>query len=379
MRFYRVQIAGQVFATSLAANGVVDPGAQQVEFDIGGDAAPFLKISGVPIAQIGQSKKFVGLPIQIYGGMSKGLPLANPAQQGLLVQGNIGESWGNWIGVNQDLNFLIIPGGNTLGTAAGSTQAGQSTTPGGGQAIGPQTPLNLTLNWAAGQPLATAAQQALAIALPTFKVVTNISPLLVNNSGQLKPGFYPNLASFADYLRLTSVNQITTSPYGAGSSVYTGVQLAIQAGTVSLFDGRGSTASNVKAIAFQDLIGQPTWQSGNRIQITTVLRGDLALGMAISLPAVSSQSGVGQINVQGSLGFAGMRDTSIFSGNFMITQIRHIGSYKNPDGTKWATIVDCIPATSTNSNIAQSTPDGDETFSDITITPGSPFGTGQRP
>jgi hypothetical protein len=376
MRYYLVRIAGQTFVTSLGSNGQVDPGAQQVEFDIitgafgnpGGDAAPFLKISGVPISQIGQSKKFVGLPIQIYGGMSKGLPLANPAQQGLLVQGNIGESWENWIGTNMDLNFLIIPGGNTLGTAAGSTTAGQSTTAGGGQAINANTPINLVLNWAAGQPLATAAQQALAIALPNFKVVTNISPLLVNNSGQLKPGFYPNLASFADYLRLTSINQITTSPYGAGSSVYTGAQLAIQAGTVSLFDGRGSTPSNVKAIAFQDLIGQPTWQSGNRIQITTVLRGDLALGMVISLPAVSSQSGVGQINVQGSLGFAQMRDTSIFAGNFMITSIRHIGSYKNADGSKWATIIDCIPSTSTNSNIA-TPPAGNVDIESIDLSP----------
>jgi len=361
MRYYLVRIANQTFVTSLGSNGIVDPGAQQIEFDIitgafgnpGGDAAPFLKISGVPISQIGQSKKFVGLPIQIYGGMSKGLPLANPAQQGLLVQGNIGESWENRIGTNMDLNFLIIPGGNTLNTAAGATQAGQSMTAGGGQAINANTPIPLTLNWQPGQTLASAASNALQIALPNFKISANISPLLTNNSNQVKAGIYPNLASFADYLRLTSVNQITTSPYGAGSAVYTGVQLAIQAGTVSLFDGRGTTSQNAKAIAFQDLIGQPTWQSGNRIQVTTVLRGDLAVGMAISLPAVSSQSGVGQVNVQGSVGFAQMRDTSIFAGNFMITQIRHIGNYKMADGSRWATYIDAIPATSTNSNIAQ--------------------------
>jgi hypothetical protein len=382
LRYYRVIISGQTFVTSLGPNGIVDPGAQQVEFDIiqgafanpGGDAAPYLKISGVPLSQIGQSKKFVGLPIQIYGGMSKGLPLASPSQQGLLCQGNIGESWGNWLGTAMDLNFLIIPGGNTLGTTPGSTTAGTATTAGGGTAITARTPLNLQLFWMPGQTLASAAQSALSIALPNFKISVNISPLLVNNSGQVKPGFYPNLATFADQLRIASVNQITGSPYGDGSNVYTGIQLAIQGGTVSLFDGRGTTASNVKALAFQDLIGQPTWQLGNRIQITTVMRGDLQLGGIISLP-VNGQNGIaGQVNVQGSLGFSQMRDTSIFSGNFMITQLRHIGNYKMADGSRWATYIDCVPATSTNSNIAQP-PSGSVTIDSIDLSPVAPSTT----
>lgn len=276
--------------------------------------------------------------------MSKGLPLANPAQQGLLVQGLIQQAWGNWIGTAMDLDFIITAGMNAPGTAATATQAGQSKTASGVGSITPQTPLNLILNWAPGQQLGDAVKQALQVALPGFTTSVNISSQLTNNKNQVVAGTFRNLGAFAQWLQARSIDIIGANPYGGAS--YRGVQLLVAGRQVNLFDGRGATQSNAKAIAFTDLVGQPTWLAGNRVQVTTVLRGDLSLDSVITLPQT-------QVTIQGSQGIS-YRDASIFKGNFGISQIRHVGRYKNPDGTKWCTMIDAYPATSANSNVASS-------------------------
>jgi hypothetical protein len=114
-----------------------------------------------------------------------------------------------------------------------------------------------------------------------------------------------------------------------------------------LSDGQGSTQQNAKAILFTDLVGQVSWQGAFTILVTTVLRGDLAIGQAISLPQT-------QIQVTNPQGFAPNmpRDTSIFSGTFIIDQLRHVGDSRSADGTRWVTLITAHPATSANSNVA---------------------------
>src|ERR1700733_6962067 len=99
MRFYRIDIAGQTAFTSVFQHPtwglVTDPGALNVEMDINQapanepQGAAYVRVWGIPLATIAQSSNFNGKSIAVYGGMSSGLPLANPAQQGLLVQGLI--------------------------------------------------------------------------------------------------------------------------------------------------------------------------------------------------------------------------------------------------------------------------------------------------
>jgi hypothetical protein len=245
------------------------------------------------------------------------------------------------------------------GTAATATTAGQSKTTGGGQSIGPQTPLNLTLNWAPGQSLGDAAKQALAIALPGLPISVNVSPMLTNNTGAVVAGFYRNLSSFARWLQDRSINIVAANPYGGTG--YPGLQIAVQNGGVSLYDGQGPTASNVKAISYTDLVGQPTFRSAFQIQITVILRGDLSLGDVISLPPTLSTIASGQNfapnQPRNTLNFGG--------GTYLVVGLRHLGGYKQADGTKWATYIDAIPATSANSNVAQ--PSSGVTIEDITI------------
>jgi hypothetical protein len=93
MRFYQIVINGQMMWSSLLPSGTVDPGALNIEFDcpIAAEATPngsaWLRVWGIPLSMIAQSTNYSGQTIQLFGGMSAGLPLANPAQQGILAQG----------------------------------------------------------------------------------------------------------------------------------------------------------------------------------------------------------------------------------------------------------------------------------------------------
>jgi hypothetical protein len=101
--------------------------------------------------------------------MAKGLPLADPTQAGLLVQGTIQQAFGNWEGTNQTLDIIIIAGGQ-----------GAS-----GPSIGnPDFPGNYPFICPKGTPLANAIKNTLSTALPNLTQSINISPRLVMNSDQ---------------------------------------------------------------------------------------------------------------------------------------------------------------------------------------------------
>src|ERR1700722_18339267 len=117
MRYYRIEIDGGnlVFTSFDGTNSL--PGALLVDLDIPvaalgnpTEAGAFVKIWGIPLATIGQAKNLNGKSIKVFGGFQKGLPLANPSQSGLLVQGYIWQCFGNWIGVDMSLDLYVVAG-----------------------------------------------------------------------------------------------------------------------------------------------------------------------------------------------------------------------------------------------------------------------------
>jgi hypothetical protein len=114
-RWYKIMVGG----TTFDATG--DPNALQVELDITvaqfavphpGQAA-WCRVWGIPLQTVLTANQFTNQQIQVFGGMSAGLPLANPNEQGLLVQGVVLPALGNWTGTNMYVDFYITPG--TLG------------------------------------------------------------------------------------------------------------------------------------------------------------------------------------------------------------------------------------------------------------------------
>jgi hypothetical protein len=330
MRYYSIQITdsngalitrpssvpGSGATYSSLLNGLTIPGALNVELDIpvyayatpAGQA--IVRIWGISLAEISQASDFgatstgPGKNIAVYAGMQRGLPLANPAQAGLIVQGEIFQAFGNWIGVDQTLDLILYP-------ATGA----------------PDDPKNFVVNWKAGTPLSQAIDNTLSVAFPSLKRNIQISPNLVLAHDE--PGFYGSLTEFAQWVKQVSAD-IKVQPN------YQGVDITVNQNMILVYDG--TTPSTPKLIAFQDLIGQPTWIESPSIQFKTVMRADLAIGDFVQLPpavvTTTSAAASSLLNLK-----------AAFQGVFQITDIHHFGNYRQPDADSWVTVFTAFPTT----------------------------------
>ncbi|MFL9915054.1 hypothetical protein PQR75_06560 [Paraburkholderia fungorum] len=157
---------------TITAPGSVNPAALKVELDIPsgflhepiGNA--YIKISGVSLQEVAQGSNLNRMNILVYGGMSKGLPLANPDQVGMLCSGQIWQAFGNWIGTEQSLNIYMQAGGsNANSSQTTGFPAGPTTLP------SPNTnanPAGIVFQWQAGQPLLVPLVQTLQNAYPAI-------------------------------------------------------------------------------------------------------------------------------------------------------------------------------------------------------------------
>lgn len=294
--------------------GKTNPNALNVELDV--FVAPFAtptgasyaRVWGVSLADIGSASNFNGCGIAVYGGMQKGLPLANPAQSGLLFQGTVLQAFGNWVGIDQWIDFFVVAGA-TLDE----------------RGFGVAAPKNLTFDWKKGTPLADAIRTTLSTAYPDFSIDVKIDENLKLNYDA--PGYYANLDQFATMVKQVSRQIITKDDY-------LGVEILLTKKAFSVYDG--TTKVGPTSIAFQDLIGQPTWIEAPTISIKTVMRADLAVGDYIKMPnAVYTTTSAAQ-------SFA-LKNKSAFQGTFQISSVRHLGDFRNDDAAAWVTVIEANP------------------------------------
>lgn len=288
--------------TSFVRNKTL-PGALNVEIDI--PVAPFatpfgnasVTIWGVPLLEISQANDLNGAAISVFGGMQAGLPLANPKQNGLLASGYIFQAYGNWIGTEQTLNLVISPVATTAALP------------------------NIVLNWKKGTTLASAISSTIQTAYPTLKLVIAISPNLVVANDVIVP--FGSLVEFAQFIKARSAEIVVGN--------YRGVDVRLTEGVFYVYDGTSQTAP--KALAFADMIGQPTWIDPATVQVKFVMRADLAVGSFVTFPKtpVITNSGTTSPLIDPRL---------TFQGSFMIIRIRHVGNYRQADAGSWVTIVD---------------------------------------
>jgi hypothetical protein len=315
VRYYDIIISeadGRQFARYTSfVNGKTDLGALQIEIDIpiwnlaNPAGAGSVKIWGVSLQTIGQASDFNGKKIKVYAGMQAGLPLANPAQAGLIITGEIAQGFGNWIGNNQWIELIIT---------ADQNQTDQG--------------LNIVLDWKKGSSLADAIRQTLSVAIPNYKVDISISNNLV--LGGDEHGFYHSLVQFAQYIKV-----ISRSILGGGE--YNGVDILISDGSFKVFDGTSPTSP--LQLNFKDLVGQPTWQDPGTIMVTVVMRADLGCGKYVRLPET-------QVTIAPASPFVTPKDKSAFQGAFVIREMRHIGNFRQSDALAWITLLTCSPSSS---------------------------------
>ncbi len=376
-------------------NGEHDPGALQVEFDVQsfgehmGAIKGFVRVWGIPIKLISQATNLNNCTLSLYGGMSKGLPLANAqvAHQGLLGSGRIYPAFGNWKLTDLTLDMMLeaiqAPAGDGGGDSSAS--GGGTSTPLGQGGIGHQSfgrssrrlalaapqasfggagaiisaaesllaqsgiaspalggagssgrPKNLIHNYQPGQPLAEAMRSTLSTAFPGANLIINISKNLKRNYQDA--GFYENLEQYAKFIKGVS-HMILGDTAVTG---YQGIHISTHGNTIKVHDGSTKDGSNAISIQYYDLIGQPTWVGVNELQVTTVMRSDIHIGDYIKLPPsliTSEAAGAKSTLADSGNNFGGF---VTFQGSFLVKGVRHVGNYRNPSGDAWASFFDCV-------------------------------------
>lgn len=289
-------------------NGQTLPGALNVEFDmlVAPYATPsggaYLRVWGISLAEISRARDLNFKNIAVYAGMKKGLPLANPALSGLIVQGQIFQAFGNWIGTDMTLDLILQP---AVGT--------------------PVAPANIVINWRAGTPLAQAITQTLGTAFPSLALEVDINAKLVLPNNEI--GFWPTLEQFAAWVKQRTA---AIAPVAG----YQGVDISISGTALVVDDGTAQTTP--KEIAYQDLIGQPTWIDSPLIQFKCPVRNDIRIGDLVKMPPSlvvnTSAAASSQINLK-----------SAFEGIFQVAQVRQVGNYRQTAAEAWCTTVDAFP------------------------------------
>ena len=269
-----------------------------------------VKIWGLPLAYISQASNLNGKRIVVYGGMSPGLPLADPSQQGILVTATIQQAFGNWQGTNQTLDMYIRPSEG-----------------------GPLAPRNIIFDWKKDTPMAQAIQNALTTAFKKegYKVNVNISPNLIAYENM--PAAYGSVKIFAENMRPLSKNILT-------NNLYPGVQIMFQDGTFYVYDvdKKGTSNINPTEIKFTDYIGQPTWIQPGSISFKTVMRADIAVGDYVKLPEQSTFYQLTNVGSQSQ-----ERRRSAFNGVYYIKSVRHLGEFRQRGGDNWCTVFEAAP------------------------------------
>ena len=322
MRYYEIIITplngkGQILFNTLGSAGNSNGSALRVDFEIfqqqfnQSGLNSFIRIYGLSYKQLGQiadlnpkiplDKEDNFAKIQISAGMSKGLPLAKPAQQGILVKGLIGQAFANWQGTEISLDLVIIP---SMGSSV--------------------NPVNIPWSWKKGNTLESAVRASLGIAFPTTKISGNYSPDLIFTEDQ--SGFYYDLEELSTYVYRQS-KAIISKPS------YIGAMITQTADGFVLNDGTTNTGTT-KQIKFTDLIGNLTWLDIGTIQAKLVMRGDLAINQIVKFPKGSPITNT--IN-----SFSQYRNNLSFQGEFQISKIHHLGYSRQPSADNWVTIIDC--------------------------------------
>jgi hypothetical protein len=398
MRYYDIKINGTSKYTS-HPNGQFDPGALRVELNIPIKSADtinltaFARIWGIPWTDMQNAKQLFMQPIEIWGGMKQGLPLANPAQSGKLCSGIIAQAFGNWEGTNKTLDISITnSSGNTssgtatpveptTGRVAGPNLylqrhlrdfSGSSILARSGnwrrQHIGPsprdigsvissaasglnsffqvgQNQTNIVLNWPKGQKLSDALQSCLSTAFPQAKITIDISPNLVQQHDE--HGYYQTLGQLSTYIR-----QISSFIMQGTKANYSGVAITFNNNEISVADSEASSKTFTQSsstINYQDLVGLPHWVDAQYLQVKTVMRADIKFNQIITIaptPTFASfinggkpAAGAGDIDNRGQMAYSGLG---------RVYGINHYGDSRSSSGDAWVSVFNVFVGSATN-------------------------------
>lgn len=327
-RLYTIAVTGPAGTNPILAQtfssvpgGKYDPGALNVQLDLVSTVAAVpagnctITIDGIPLSLLQQPANFRGLNVTVSGGMfappGNQFQLIVPKQAGILLTGQIFQSFGNWVGNEMNLNFVVVASGYTFAR-----------------------PGNFVFQWQQGQSLVQAITNTLNTAYGNPKIINQVGGSYApQGTTSIPAGKYGTLQDFAQFIK-----KLTAS---ANSN---GVDIAAQVnGSFLLFDNLASNVGTV-TLNFTDLIGQPRWVDVETVQFQTVMRADIQVGTKVMFPAgIQSIPG---IVTQSAAALPGvLKYKTSFQGGVIVNAVRHIGNFRDADGTSWSSIFQAVPTT----------------------------------
>ncbi|EFH8989887.1 hypothetical protein P8I14_004423 [Escherichia coli] len=285
-----------------------------IEFDVqvtGLDvvnSGTMLAIYGLPLDMLKQSVNLQGCIVRMRGGFSEGLPLANPKQQGEIIYGEVYLAYANWIGTNQTLNLVINP---TLRKKEDGS------------------PFSIEGKGEAGEKVGDVIARALKEAFPKKKI-----ECLVNDSLVLPERWaasYKNIGSLAMVVKNASIAMMRDAKYS-------GIAISILSDRIRIYDNVSAKWGEPKTIHAHELVGQPTWIEPFTVSFKCPMRGDIRCGDVVKLPE-GLYSGAASIVMANTMAPSVIsKNSTTFTGKFMVKSVRHIGSYLTADGDAWVTV-----------------------------------------
>lgn len=362
MRYYKITFsnpnggfpAGLPYLYTSHPNDIYNPGCLEITFDIGNVFADsnipptHLRIHNIPVNIVQGARLYNGMNVVIEAGFKAAnpnfkstLPLENVNQSGIIAQGVVQTCYANWLGTDLVLDFLIWPN-----PKLGSANTMRSYDTGAGSSYPFQ------FQWISGS-MSDAILNALK-----FMGVTKVEGTISNKLNSLPAGvsgyqkYVTTFQEFANYILKLSVLLVDPPAQNKdGTGVYqkyTGVRIAINQKTVTLYDGT-TTDEKFVQLKYQEFIGQPTWVSANgELQSVHPMRNDIFLGGLVRYPA-----GIPSIIAPQYSPTLRQYNVNESAEPLRVFQVRHVGQFRGSSATSWATYVNAGSAIRINPNNPQ--------------------------
>ncbi|EFE63995.1 hypothetical protein ACW6MR_004264 [Escherichia coli] len=267
-----------------------------------------LTIYGLPIDMLKQSVSLQGGLVRMKAGFVQGLPLANKDQQGEVIYGEIYLAYANWIGTNQTLNLVINP-------SIRKTDDGK--------------PFSIEGQGEAGERVGDVLVRALQKAYPNKLIDCTVSDNLV--LPEPWTGKYTEIGSLAMVVKNASIAMMRNERYS-------GIAISILSDRIRIYDNASAKWGEPKTIHAHELVGQPTWIAPFTVSFKCPMRGDIRCGDVVNLPE-GLYSGAASIVMANTMAPGVIsKNSTTFTGKFLVKSVRHIGSYLTADGDAWVTV-----------------------------------------
>lgn len=311
MRYYNILISnpdGSKFLEFEGKNGTgLNIELNAVINDLSQTGTATLKVFNLPLKYFLRQSEFRGKTILIKGGMSKGLPLANPAQQGILIFGEIQYGIGERI---KGINFHTF---SIIYTAATPPKNG------------------FILDWKKGTKLSDALRNTMqnaGVTANNFNIKLDDEKWIATHDQQ---SCFATDKQLGDFLSKTTNGVIKIAPNSPAKKYL-------------ITDG-SAVKQKPKVISIFDFVGQPTWNGGTspdgkivtgNFDLPVILRGDIFWFDEIEI----QNPLVFKVGVNAAIGLPDFARVG-FTGKAQVVQLTFIANYAAASGENWVTILNC--------------------------------------